>query len=84
MELKSIDLICQIGIPLLSCLVSYNITSIDPKQRLFGFYCGISSQPMWYFTTLYHKQWGLFLLSLWYTIQWIKGIKSHEKSIFTK
>lgn len=75
----NLELVCQIFIPLLSALVAYNVTSVEPKRRRLGYFLGTISQPMWYYTTIHHHQWGLFILSLWYTIQWIKGIKSHWK-----
>jgi hypothetical protein len=71
------EIICQFGIPILSCIVAYNVTSLDPKRRIIGYWCGIFSQPMWYFTTLHAKQYGLFILSLWYTYRWIEGIRTH-------
>ena len=73
------ELFCQIVIPILSALVAYNVTQMDRKKRLFGYCSGLISQPLWYVTTLSHHQYGLFILSLWYTWRWIEGIRTHWK-----
>jgi len=44
-------------------------------KNKWGNVIGLLHQPFWYFTTLYHQQWGLFLMSLVYTVIFAVGIR---------
>lgn len=70
----TLELACQIIIPLLSCTAVFLVTRTDDRSKLIGFCFGLSSQPFWIYTTWNHAQYGLFILSLFYTFQWTKGI----------
>lgn len=43
----------------------------------WGFVLGMITQPFWFYTTLRAEQWGLFVLSLWYTYSWGQGIYNY-------
>lgn len=36
---------------------------------------GVCSQPFWFYTTFINHQWGIFALSFFYTLSWVKGVK---------
>lgn len=44
------------------------------KKNRWGFVLGLLSQPFWFITAFLHQQWGIFLVSLVYSISWIFGI----------
>lgn len=71
-----LEIICQIAIPIFSGLGVYFVSKDTPSKR-FGYIFGLCSQPFWIYTLFTHEQWGLFLLSLFFTIQWIKGIYNY-------
>ena len=37
----------------------------------------MGSQPFWYYTTWVNEQWGIFILSGFYTYAWLTGIYFH-------
>lgn len=38
---------------------------------------GLIGQPFWLYTTYNSEQWGMFILSLFYTYAWWLGIKNN-------
>lgn len=44
--------------------------------RRAGFALGVLHQPLWLITAWRHGQWGLFLLSVWYTLAYLNGIRN--------
>jgi len=38
---------------------------------------GLLSQPFWFYTTLINEQWGIFILSIFYTYSWFLGFKNN-------
>jgi len=45
------------------------------RRQRWGWLIGLLSQPLWLWLTWESGQWGLFCLSLWYTLAWGKGVK---------
>lgn len=50
------------------------VTSDDPKRRRWGPVFGILGQPFWIYSAFHSGQWGICVLSIWYTVQWVKAI----------
>ncbi len=44
------------------------------KKNKWGFVFGFLSQPFWYITSYNNNQWGIFYMSIIYTISWTYGI----------
>ena len=44
--------------------------------RLAGFALGVCQQPLWFYDTWMHGQWGIFLLSIWYLAMYFNGIRN--------
>ena len=65
------DLISQVFIFFMGLGIILIISCLKNK---WGNVIGLIHQPFWYFTTWYHGQWVLFLMSLVYTIIWSVGI----------
>lgn len=51
--------------------------SWKPHWAKYACLLGMASQPAWFYTTLVHEQWGIFVLSLFYTYAWWQGIRRH-------
>lgn len=43
------------------------------RKNKWGFVVGLISQPFWFYTTYYHKQWGIFALNFAYLGTWLYG-----------
>lgn len=49
------------------------------KHRGLGFVFGLIGQPFWIYTTFMSGQWGMFLVSLWFTGNHIRGLINLKK-----
>ena len=68
-----IDAINQALIVVFGGLAVWLVSQPKPWRR-WGYILGLCSQPFWMYTTIAHKQWGLMLLSGWYTYAWGEGV----------
>ncbi|MEO8752333.1 MAG: hypothetical protein ABI624_06625 [Casimicrobiaceae bacterium] len=50
--------------------------SQSPRVRTQRWACifGLCAQPAWFYATWQAGQWGIFILSLIYTIGWLRGV----------
>jgi len=64
------DIIAQLGIFIFGVL---GIILVAKKNK-WGFVCGLLSQPFWFITCFIHIQWGVFFVSIVYTLSWLYGI----------
>jgi hypothetical protein len=71
-----LETICQICIVLFGCSSIWLIGRKE-KWKRWGYIIGIFSQPFWIITTIHNKQWGVLLLSIWYSYAWIQGIYNY-------
>lgn len=64
------DFIAQIGVTV------FGVTAIIlvSRNNRWGFVIGLISQPFWLLTSLLNKQWGVFILTLFYVFSWSYGI----------
>lgn len=44
------------------------------KKNKWGFVAGLLSQPFWFITAYINGQWGVFFVSIIYTVSWIYGV----------
>jgi hypothetical protein len=65
--------ISQIGIIIFGASAIWFVSRRE-KWRRWGYLLGILSQPFWFISAYQSKQWGIFLLSVWYTYSWTQGI----------
>jgi hypothetical protein len=40
----------------------------------WGFVLGLATQPFWFYTSFRHRQWGIFIASIFYAIGWTIGV----------
>lgn len=53
------------------------LVGLGDARAPWGFLLGLASQPFWLLATWRARQWGMFLLSLWYTLAWAAGAWAH-------
>jgi len=71
-----IDQICQTMIVILGGLTIFLLAQKGKWQR-WGFVIGLISEIFWFSTSYINNQWGIFVLSLVYTVCYGIGIKNH-------
>lgn len=49
------------------------IVTCKTEWRLWGCIIGLMGQPFWLWATWESQQWGMFVLSVWYTYSWLHG-----------
>lgn len=49
----------------------------SPNRRRYACLVGITAQPFWVYATWTAGQWGLLLLTGFYTAAWLRGIWNH-------
>ena len=68
--------ISQIMILICSCTSIWALAS--PKFKKFGFFIGLLGQPFWIYATFMSGQWGMFVASLWFTLNHIRGLVNYK------
>lgn len=48
--------------------------SRDRNWQRFACLIGLAGQPFWMMATYQSEQWGMFVLTLFYTLAWCRGI----------
>ncbi|WP_394699552.1 hypothetical protein [uncultured Desulfobacter sp.] len=74
--MKGKNLICQIWIMFFGCIAIWLIGRPEAWGR-WGYVFGIIAQPAWIYTSVKNRQWGIAVLSFWYTYSWGQGIWFH-------
>lgn len=67
---KRLDIVANLGMATFGLLA---ITLVSFKNP-WGFVLGLLSQPSFFICSILHRQWGLFVVNIAYTISWIIGI----------
>lgn len=63
----------QIIIMLSSCVAISLLTTGTEKARRVGSLIGLIGQPFWLWSTFEAGQWGMFVVSAWFTYRYIVG-----------
>lgn len=66
----------QAAILVFSCL---SIWALSGKRYRLGFISGLCGQPFWIWTAWEAGQWGVFLVSLWFTGNHVRGLWNHRR-----
>lgn len=64
----------QVAITIFSGMTVVFITSKTHQAKRWGPICGLIAQPFWLYATAKAGQWGMFALSVYYTLMWVRGI----------
>jgi hypothetical protein len=53
--------------------------SQDKRENFRAYAClfGMAGQPFWFYSAYTSEQWGIFILCIFYTYAWAKGIRTH-------
>ena len=59
-----------------SCIFLFGVASIVllSRKNKWGFVIGLCAQPFWFLNSYMNQEWGIFLVSIAYTISWSYGI----------
>jgi hypothetical protein len=69
-------MLVQLGILVFGCS-SIWILGRPEHWRRFGYILGLLSQPFWLYMSIKTGQWGVFILSLFYSYSWAQGVWFH-------
>ena len=72
-----LEFLSQTVIIIFNLVNSYLLTLKDHRVRRWAYVLGLAAQPCWFYTTLVHGQWGILVLTLWFTAMYAKGIVTH-------
>jgi hypothetical protein len=70
-------MITQAAIAVFGLTAIWFSQSTNVKQRKFAPILGLCSQPFWFYATYSAEQWGIFVLAVFYTLAWCRGIKTY-------
>lgn len=70
------EIICQIWIVCCGATAIWFVGRLERWKR-WGYIFGLLSTPAWFYTTIKHEQWGIFILAFFYTYAWIQGIYNY-------
>lgn len=64
----------QYCIFILGILTSFLVNDPRVKWRRWGCVVGLIGQPFWIYSAIVAHQWGIFALSIFYTMMWWRGV----------
>lgn len=62
----------QIAILIFSCLSIFLFAT--PEYYKWGFIAGLCGQPFWIYSSVKSRQLGVFVVSLWFTANHLRGV----------
>ncbi len=68
-------MLIQTAILIFSCI---SIWALSGKRYQVGFICGLCGQPFWIYASFTSGQWGIFLVSLWFALNHLRGLWRHR------
>lgn len=72
--MSTIDVVLQTSLCISSAAAIFLVGRKNPKTARWGFAVGLISQPFWFVCTYRAQQYGIFVLTFWYTYSWASGI----------
>mgnify|MGYP000957940966 CR=1 FL=1 len=63
-------------------IFTFGVTAIwlvgrKEKWKRWGYIFGLCGQPFWMYQFITHQQWGMFLMTAFYTYSWAMGIYNY-------
>lgn len=80
-------LVIQIWLGVFSLGAVYLSQDYRIRRRQWACVCGLLAQPAWFYATWQAEQWGIFAMSVLYTLSWLRGVKTYwwsELSAWTR
>lgn len=70
-------MIDQLAIAVCGIASVYLSQDLRPRWRRWACVFGICAQPFWLYASLVAEQWGIALLTVVYTVGWLRGIRNY-------
>jgi len=67
----------QLGIAMFGITAVWLSQDKSERYRKWAPLFGLLSQPFWFYTAWINQQWGVFLLSVVYTVCWLRGVRTY-------
>ena len=67
----------QFGLAIFGLIAGWLSQDKREHYRKYAPVFGLLSQSFWITITFLSQQWGMFVLSLFYTMIWLKGVKTY-------
>ncbi len=64
----------QVGIAIFGLLAIWLAQDPSKVRRKWASIFGLLGQPFWFWTAVVNEQWGIFILSVLYSIAWLRGL----------
>lgn len=58
-------------------LIAIWLTQDEGQNRKYACLFGLAGQPFWVYAAWVAQQWGILILTIFYTLAWLKGIKTY-------
>ena len=49
----------------------------NPELNRYACLFGLAAQPFWFYASASENQWGIFCVSILYSLAWLKGLHRH-------
>ena len=70
-------MISQIAIAITGIMAVWLSQDSRLDRRKHACWFGLAGQPFWFYVSFIEQQWGIFLLSFFYTFAWFRGLKMY-------
>ena len=67
----------QIGIALTGLVAIWLTQHPKAAYRRFACIFGLLGQPFWFYSAYMNAQWGIFVLCIFYTLAWARGVRTY-------
>jgi len=67
----------QLAIIVCSCSAIWLIGHERAGRRRCGYLIGLAGQPFWIYASFAAGNWGILLVSIWFTVAYGYGLKNH-------
>lgn len=71
----------QIGIAMFGMTAVFLVCSKEQRVRRWGPVCGLIGQPFWIWSSIAAEQWGILVLTAFYTYSWWRGFRNNWMAV---
>jgi len=69
-------MVSQIGIMIFGASAIWFVGRKE-KWKRWGYILGLIGQPFWIYSSIVNEQWGILIMTLFYTYSWSQGIYNY-------
>lgn len=70
-------MIFQLMIALTGCIAIWLASDARLARRRWACLFGLAGQPFWFYAALTAEQWGILVLTVFYTAAWARGVYTY-------